>query len=564
MTIDTWRWDYLGASGEGKVATPNLDRLAREGCYEREAVTPCPLTTPAHASILTGVNPTRHGIWDCTMYTLPGGIPTLAEKFRDAGFSTAAFLASETLNRRYGLDRGFEVYDDVAIPTGKGRDWWAACRDGAVVTEAFLAYLKERRPGERLFAWVHYYDAHLPYRPRENYDRQYPNAPYAAQVAYIDAQVGRLLSALHEKGGEWRVVVVGDHGEGLGDRNEATHGMGLYRSTLHVPLIVHPKPEKPLSHPLPWGLVDLAPTLSEWYGLPDGPVRGDGEALFESGDSGRALYSASLLPTLFFGVPPSLGVRKGNLFYMRYSSEELYDLSADPGQSRNLTGKLGHPQLPSLRALGNEEWPEGWHSKVVPTAPQPSSVELENLRSLGYISGGLPAAGKLRRVEVGQVLQDHSNWEAAREEAQATGRNDRLLGLLALLVERYPDSFALRKDYGTYLGMVGRGPEAILQLEKATRLFPRDSLVLENLGALYLAQGKAEAALAVLQRSVAINPNRAGAQKNLGILYLDYFKDPDRAVPHFRRYLEAGGDAEAAQIRAFIADRESGVARKVR
>ena len=552
VTIDTWRWDYIGASGAGRVETPNLDRLAREGVYEREAVSPCPLTTPAHASIMTGLDPAHHRIWDCTMYTLADNIPTLAGDFRAAGFTTAAFVASETLNRRFGLDRGFGAYDEVAFRAGKTEEWWAASRDGAEVTTAFLSFLRAQPVHGRLFAWVHYYDAHLPYRPRPEFQGRYPGDPYAAQVAFIDGEVGKLLSALRDNGRAWRVVVVGDHGEGLGDRGEITHGIGLYRSTLHVPLIVHPRPERAPAHPKPWGLVDLRPTLLEWYGLPAGRSR-DGESLFAGTGAERALYAVSLLPTLFFGADPTLGVRKGSHYYLRHASEELYDLEADPGEARDLIGASASREiLRAMRGACDREWPRGWFGAALPSVRASSSEDQRKLQSLGYVAGGSPAAHGIQSADLGRMMKDHSDWELAREALQASGRSERLLELLPGLVERYPFSFPLRKDYGTHLGKAGRPQEAIRQLESAARLYPGDATVLGNLGSLYLSQERIEEARTVLEQSVAIDPDGVGPQKNLGIIYLDYLKQPETAALHFRRYLEAGGDAEADKVRAFL------------
>ncbi len=556
VTIDTWRWDYIGASGAGRVETPHLDRLAREGIYEKEAVTPCPLTTPAHATILTGLDPSRHRIWDCTLYTLAESIPTLAEDFRAAGFATAAFLSSETLHRRFGLHRGFEVYDEVAHRDRGGGEWWAASRDGSEATAAALAFHRTRPAGSRLFLWVHYYDAHLPYRPRPGIDERYPKDPYAAQVAFIDGEVGTLLASLRGDGRKWRVVVAGDHGEGLGDRGEITHGIGLYRSTLHVPLILHPRPERPPALSKPWGLVDLRPTLLAWYGLPAGPG-GDGESLFSGGGEGRVLHAVTLLPTLFFGAQPTLGVRRGPHFYLRHGSEELYDLEADPGQTLDLSAKAAAADaLGVLRGLCDRQWPRGWYASALPTARPPSSEEDRKLRSLGYLAGGAPAAVRVRSAPLGQMMRDHGEWELAHEAAQASGGSGALLDLLPRLVGRYPDSFALRKDWGNHLGKTGRTGEAIPQLEAAARLYAADATVWGNLGAMYLGEGRIGDAQAALERSVALDPDRAGTRKNLGIIYLDHLGRTDIAVLHFKKYLEAGGDADAERIRAFIRDAE--------
>jgi arylsulfatase A-like enzyme len=552
VTIDTWRWDYVGASGARRVETPNLDRLARGGVYEPETVTSCPLTTPAHASIMTGMDPTRHRVWDCALYTLPVNIPTLAEEFRAAGFTTAAFVASETLNRRYGLHRGFESYDDVPFRAGENEGGWVGSRDGSEVTGAFQSFLRSRAPDAKLFAWVHYYDAHRPYRPRPGLDGRYPEDPYAAEVAFIDGEIGKLLSSLEGGGRKWRVVIVGDHGEGLGDRGELSHGIGLYRSTLHVPLIVHPKPEKPLLHSKPWGLVDIKATLLDWYGLPSGR-REDGESLFSEGEKDRALYSVSIVPTLVFAADPSIAVRRGAGFYLRHSAEELYDLEADPGEQRDLLARPASVEvLKELRDLADRKWPKGWLAATLPSVARPSSEEERKLRSLGYVAGGSPVVAKTQSAAIGQLMRDFSRWEEAREATLASGKDAPLLDLLPRLVGRYPSAFTLRKDFGAALGKAGRTREAIEQLEAAARLFDGDSVVFGNLGSLYLAEGKVEKARVGLERSVAIDPSGPGPQKNLGIIYADYLKQPDKAVPHFQKYLDAGGDAEAAQIRAYV------------
>lgn len=317
-------------------------------------------------------------------------------------------------------------------------------------------------------------------------------------------------------------------------------------------MILHPKPERPLRHPKPWGVVDLKATLLDWYGLPAGRT-GDGESLFPESDRNRTLYSVSLLPTLFFGAEPSLGVRRGENLYLRHAGEELYDLAADPGEQRNLRGKpAGAEATKELRALADRKWPQGWLAAALPSAARPSSEEERRLRSLGYVAGSSPASVRVASAPLDRMMKDFSEWELARETVQASGRNEPLLGLLPRLVGRYPSSFSLRKDYGAVLGMAGRPREAVEQLEAAVRLFDGDAVVLGNLGSMYLSEGRVEEARGALERSVAIEPGRAGSQKNLGIIYAEYLKQPDRAIAHFEKYLEAGGDAEAGRIRTWV------------
>jgi arylsulfatase A-like enzyme len=553
VTIDTWRWDYIGVSGAGKVETPTLDRLAREGVYDPESMTSCPLTTPAHASILTGLDPLNHGILDCTKYKLNEAVPTLAEAFEAAGYATAAFVSSETLKARFGLGRGFDLYDDSGMTRrGKG-DWIAPSRDGREVTEAFLQYLPTLASGQRAFVWAHYFDLHLPYRPRPAFDKKYPRDNYAAQAAFVDSEIGRVLAALKaDAGRSWRIVVVGDHGEGLGEKGEDTHGIGLYRGTLHVPLILFPKPDAALLQAKPWGLVDLAPTLREWFGLP-AAATSNGMSLFQKDRPGRPLFAVSAEPSLLFCVEPSLGVRQGQLLYLRGGGEELYDLQSDPAETRDLSKKPERgSDLDRLRLLYDRTWPAGWLSEALPPSLHPSQEELKNLMSLGYISGSAPPGGKVQRTDVREVMKDKSDWDRAREAAFRTGKDDDLRSLYARLVEKYPDSYALRNWYGPLLARAGRYQEAISILEPAARLYPQSGTTLMNLGVVYLSMGQPEKAKKFLEGALEWEPGNRLIHKELGMLYADHIVNPAKAVKHFKKYLELGGDFDAKKIQNYI------------
>jgi arylsulfatase A-like enzyme len=554
ITIDTWRWDHIGASGSGRVETPALDRLAREGVYEREAVTPSPLTTPAHASILTGLDILHHGILNCTAYRLDDRTSTLAEGLRSKGLRTAAFVASETLKRRYGLDRGFDRYDDSGMATRGRGDWNSPSRDGSAVTEAVIAHLKTQGSSPPLFVWAHYYDLHLPYRPRPGLDELHPGDPYSAQAAFVDGQVAILRSALEaDKGRSWRIVVVGDHGEGLGDRGEDTHGIGLYRSTLHVPLILWPRPTKPLRHPKPWGLVDLLPSVRDWFDLPASSEI-DGESLFREGRKSRWLSAVSAEPTLLFGVAPFKGIRQERYFYLQDGGEELYDLSTDPDERTNLAGESAHRDiLDSLRRVAHRAWPREWPSSAPAPSTTPNDEERRKLQSLGYLSGRSPSTGVLPHAPIGKLLLDRSLWERAREEDFRNGRRDATMALLERLVVDYPASAFLKGEYGMHLAQAGRLKEGIRQLEEALLADPRDIPDLTNLGALYLKDGRDAPAEASLKQALALDPANAKAHKNLGILYAEYRKEPAQAIPHYREYLRMEPDSpDAPVIRAYL------------
>jgi arylsulfatase A-like enzyme len=554
VTIDTWRWDHIGVSRSGKVATPNLDALAREGAYEPELETPVPLTTPAHATLLTALLPLRHRVLDCVGYRLPDKIPTLAEAFREAGFSTAAFVSSATLARRFGLDRGFDVYDDSGL-AGSGADYWEPpTRDGARITEAVLNHLRSRPSGSREFLWAHYFDLHLPYRPRPEYDPRYPGHPYAAQAAFVDGQIGALRRALDtDAGRSWRVVVVGDHGEGLGDHGEEGHGLSLYRSTLHVPLLLFPAPERPLLHGKPWRLEDLAPTLREWAGLSkaDGA---DGESLFSKGTVDRILPVLSIQPSLTYGVYPSLGLRRGNLVYLRSGVEELYDLATDPNEERNLVGEPGRrSDLDSLRSSCSKAFPpRGLREAARPTLAT-SEADLKGLRSLGYLGGGGGDLGALQRVDIRKVCEDDARLTRAREAHRRDGRPEPLIEVYRTLLASYPRAATLASNLGIVLMRANRMEDAYAAFDAAVRINPRDAGSLVNLGGICLMRREIPRARELLEAAALLEPSNATAHKNLGILYSEFLDEPAKAVAHYRKYLDAGETADAGEIRAYLA-----------
>jgi len=433
------------------------------------------------------------------------------------------------------------------------KDWMAPSRDGEEVTRAVLHHLGALAPGRRAFVWVHYFDPHLPYRPRPDFDAKYPRDGYAAQVAFVDAEIGRVLAALaSDAQRSWRVVVAGDHGEGLGEKGEDTHGAGLYRATLHVPMIFHPRPDAPLRHPKPWGLVDLAPTIREWFGLPaaDGI---DGASLFREGRRSRPLFASSAEPSLLFGVEPPLGVRQGNLLYLKGGGEELYDLLADPAQTRDLSGSAQHAgALNRMRALCERTWPPGWPAEVLPSAVRPTEEEIQNLASLGYLSGAAPRGRALQRTPIREVMKDKSDWDRAREKAFMTGNNEALIALYARLLERYPDSLALSNWYGPLLARAGRYTEAVAVLNRAARLYPQDTSTLLNLGAIHLAMGKPERAEQLLVAALEREPGNWRIHKELGVLYADHLVNPEKAVAHLKKYLDGGQDADTPKWRNYI------------
>ena len=397
ITIDTLRADALSCNGSKKVSTPQLDRLARGGVNFTRARSPVPLTLPAHASIMTGNYPPVHGVRDNGTYRLAEEQQTLAEVLDQQGYETAAFIGAFVLDRSFGIAQGFDVYDEGAWGTIDTVGNLAAERNAKVVYDAFSKWLEGRAGGKPFFVWIHLYDPHAPYLPPEPYRTRFADDPYAGEVAYVDAVVGRIVEDLRSRAllDSTLVAVVGDHGEGLGEHKEQTHSLLIYNSTLHVPML--------LSFPgfIPSGktvaqltrTIDLAPTILDYLGV--SPTFGQGTSLRplvdgESPDEEMLAYSESLYPSLNLGWSELRGLESGRYRFILAPRPELYDLTNDPGEEENLidSNPVMADQLErSLASLTKSMRPPAGDSSQ---AVDPRTEEM--LRSLGYISGSHPAS----------------------------------------------------------------------------------------------------------------------------------------------------------------------------
>jgi arylsulfatase A-like enzyme/tetratricopeptide (TPR) repeat protein len=386
VSIDTLRADHLGCYGADFAHTPRLDALAAGGVRFATAISPVPLTLPSHTTLLTGLDPPEHGVRHNGVFRLAEDVPTLAERMREAGFATAAFVASYVLDRQFGLARGFDRYDDRTSRQQSGRGILGfAERPADQVVDAALEWLGSAPP--RFFLWVHLYDPHSEYRPPPGFASAFPNRPYDGEIAFADAQVGRLLGALGERfpDGGTLVVVTADHGESLGEHGEATHSHLVYDATQHVPLLMNGPGLSPgrVVDPVV-SLRDVAPTILDLAGVP--PLPGATGRSLAAAARGRALepraaHVETLATQLDWGWSPLLGLRTEGFKYVRAPRPELYDVAADPGETRNLLAD--QPE----RAAALDAELERRLASARPVAP---NVELpdegrERLEALGYV-----------------------------------------------------------------------------------------------------------------------------------------------------------------------------------
>jgi len=337
VSIDTLRADRLPAYGYAKGRTPRLDALARRGIVFEEAYSHCPLTLPAHASLLTGLLPPRHGVRDNVGFTLEQEHRTLAARFKAAGFRTGGAVSAFVLRRQTGIAEGFEEYDDALESEGAVESLAAVQRDGAVAVDSLARWI-EGLAGARFFAFLHLYEPHSPYSPPERFRGA---DPYDGEVAYVDELVGRLIDRL--KGRERLIVAVtSDHGEGLGDHGEAEHGIFLYREAVRIPLLLRLPRDAGAGTRVasPVAQVDIPATLLDLAGLSAEGL--DGISLrpaLAGGDvPARRVYSETFYPRYHFGWSELQAVTEGRFRFIRAPRPELFDLLRDRGEKRNVAG----------------------------------------------------------------------------------------------------------------------------------------------------------------------------------------------------------------------------------
>src|SRR5579864_842925 len=499
VTIDTLRADALSSYG-GPAATPNLDRLAAHGARFTFAHASTVLTLPSHATILTGLYPYQHGIRDNIGYRLRSDASTMATRLKSLGFATGAFVGAYPLKRRYGLDLGFEVYDDRLPEVGSTANFSETERRADAVVRVANAWI-DRTPG-KWFGWVHVYDPHAPYRPPDEWLARYAQQPYDGEVAWTDYALGPLFDRLRTLPRPTLVIVTGDHGESLGEHGEATHGVFTYESTLRIPLII--ATVEPGAAREPRGRViesavrhiDLLPTVLDAVGArPDPSLPGASlrDVIAHGGGPDRQTYFEAMMTNLARGWAPLRGVLVGREKYIDLPIPELYDLASDPTEAQNLAA-----QSPDrVHALANVLKGTNVAPPNRPT-DEPMAVK-DALRSLGYVSTTAKAreryttaddpkrligldrrmheavnayeAGKLDdAVKILQqvIAEQPGNAEAVLDLAVAyrqAGRDDDAIDVLQAAMKRGVTQADVRTKLGLCLGLVGRGAQAIPLLE---------------------------------------------------------------------------------------------------
>ena len=585
ITLDTLRPDHLHCYGYGRIETPTLDRIAQSGVLFENGVTQTPLTPPSHASIFTGLNPPTHKVRDIGGFVLSPSTPTLASLLQEKGWDTAAFISSAVLKKRFGFDHGFDVYDDQMPRPGNAQEFLEDAERRAGDTVDHAVKWLDGRSDKPFFLWVHLYDPHAPYAPPSPFREQYKDHPYDGEIAYADHELGRLMESLRRKSPPEKtlVAVLSDHGESLGEHGEYSHGVFLYDSTLRIAfLLAGPGVPPGLRVPQQARTIDLLPTILELLSAPS-PAGVEGASLvplFSGKDAGTAVsYAETLYPKINLGWAELRAIRTNQWKYIRAPRPELYDLSRDPMESRNVLAE--HPSEVRMLEARLDAASHSAKSEKVETIPMDERT-LAQLKSLGYTSGftsrsydlngqgadpkdrvgilklmedseqprsGLSAP---RRIELLQkaVRLDPSNpllYYSLGAQLEKSGRYDEAMNLYRAALQNGVENGQLHSRLGDLLVRAGKKAEALPEYEQSVRMNPADVATQGKVATAYMERGRLADAERILNGVVAVEPSNAAAHNALGVLAIQRH-DEAAARRHFEKAVELDPDLVEAHF----------------
>lgn len=594
ITIDTLRVDRLGIYSRKYAKTPNIDRFAQKSIVFTRAFSHNPVTLPAHTNILTGTTPLYHGISDNTGFRLHDRFLTLAEFLKSKNYRTAAFIGAFPLDSRFGLDQGFDLYDDH-YGTHNNLEFFFVERKAEEVIKPTLAWLKQQPADTRWFSWVHLFDPHQPYLPPSPFRQEYPNDLYSGEVAYIDSALQLVFAYLEDSGHmkDTVVIITGDHGEALGEKGELTHSYFAYNNTIHIPLICFfPGAPAGFVHENACH-IDIFPTICDALGMTP-PAHLQGQSLLPLVNGSRrqqpAIYFESLTPYLNRGWAPLRGFIRENLKFIDLPIVELYNIEVDKDENNNLaanhppneeitTGNIKPVTLTQLQRDLAKLKRDLKGKEAVERSEQVDPEVRNKLKSLGYLSSSrtqkpdkftgaddlktllplqnrmLNGVGKYQEGKLTEAVQD---LESVIKESpgfslvyrhlatiyQETGRIDKALEILEKGLKSNPGDVNLMSKLGIIMAEANQPGKAIELLEYCIKIESFDPEIYNFLGVAYYKKVNFPAALANYRKALELDQNYASVFNNIGSLYLVvYMKNKDEesyrlALENFDRALQ--------------------------
>lgn len=540
ITLDTTRADHLPAYGYRGVTTPNLDQLAEESSVFEDAISHVPLTLPSHTTMMTGLLPIANGVRDNAGFFVDQKITTLAELLKQKGYATSAFVSSFVLDSRWQLDQGFDLYfDNFNLAEFKGLNPQEAQRPAEETVAEFSEWIQTHKGG-RFFSWVHFYDPHEPYTPPEPYKTEYASSLYDGEIAYMDENIGKVLKKLKDfnLNDNTIIIVVGDHGESLGQHQEITHAMFVYNATQHVPLIVH----------IPGGhkqrikevvrLMDIAPTVADLTKVtfPE-PIQGVSLLPLMNGKekSKRFAYSESLYPELHYGWSPVVAITTNQYKFINVPKPELYDRIADPQETKNLIKEKA--SIAKVLKGELEETNKKYARSDIGGLQKMDPETEERLRSLGYLSGSVTATEESRKIDPKDKIHlargIQQSFGATQEKDYA-----RALELIGPVLAEDPNMTDAHFTAAVaYMGLKDY-QKAIDEMYKTLALKSDHVMALYNLGHVNEVIGNLKEAESWYQKVLGYEKNHLYATLKLAHIYRE-LNEPELASTYYRRTIKA-------------------------
>ena len=528
ITIDTARADHFGFAGYKDSKTPNIDKLAAESINFVNTYSAVPLTLPSHVSILTGLYPQTHGVHDNDLFQLRKSVETLAEFLKTKNYHNAAFVSSIILGHHYGLDQGFDYYNDLGqYATIKNR---IVERTANTTTDAVCKYTSKLQAP--FFLWVHYFDPHFPYQPPEPFAKEYEKHPYDGEISYVDSSIGLLLDCIEKifNKKDTLVIVTSDHGEGLGQHDEDRHGVLLYNSTIKVPLLIKVPDRKPVRITDNTSLVDIVPTILDYVQIPV-PKYLEGKSLVpyfanqknEPINKDRILFLETFMPYFTYRWAPLFGTVMGEHKFIKAALPELYSMKKDPDETINLflnNKNLGFTYSSAMYSFFKQGLIYPWDIKQFFNSAASDADIKEKLKSLGYVSSP-PAPIKqpaklpdpkskiyiIKKLDYAQELLYKGIYNEAFAILEEVLKNDKENGPALTLAA---DCLMSMKMYA----------EAKPFLKKAEELYPQNDSILVSLAVINKNTGKPSESEQLLFDALQMNPMNPSAHANLILLYL--------------------------------------------
>ncbi|HZX10226.1 MAG TPA: sulfatase-like hydrolase/transferase [Acidobacteriota bacterium] len=549
ITLDTTRADHISCYGYENVKTKHIDSLAESGILFKNTICQSPLTLPSHSSIFTGTYPFFHGARDNGLYLAEENI-TFAEVLKEHGWATSAFIGAFVLDSTWGLDQGFDYYfDDFDFSKYEQITLSSVQREGGEVIKPFFEWL-ESHYQEKFFSWIHLYDPHSPYDPPEPYRTQYGNRKwglYDGEIAYVDFLIGRVLDELMKKGLDEKTVIIilGDHGESLGEHEEIRHGFFVYDASIKVPFIVR-IPEfmfngKVIESQVE--TVDIMPTLLEILDLPVPPdIQGKSLIpliLGKKQDEEESLaYSETYYPRYHFGWSELKSLRSQSFKFIKAPRPELYDLNQDRGEKINLYHRNREVALRFEKKLEDFQKKSNRGEEQERPVSRLDEKDLERLRALGYI-GGFESQSKVNNEDLADPKDKiHLYKKIKVAQGQFAEKNlEEALKEISYVIENDPNIMEARETRARILLDMDRVEEALEECKETLEIDPEYEAAIFTLALSYKRLKKYHEAILGYERLIELDPRDHKPHQNLGEIYLE-LDEVDEAIACFNRVID--------------------------